>query len=140
MGDENKQVTGRPGETDNEARSHVLVVDDDDMVRDMAAQLIERLGFKVLKAPGGREALEMFMVHHEQIHTVIVDFSMPNLTGMDVFLEMQKLDRRARIFIMSGFGENENMEKCRENGLAGFLPKPFTKKDLQKILGTAQNP
>ncbi len=118
----------------------VLLVDDEEPVRTMGRRLLERLGFQVLLAADGREALHRFQEHRAQIDVVILDLTMPRLNGEETLAELRRLDPRVRVILSSGYTEAEMASRFSGAGLAGFMAKPYSKDELIRQLQTALAP
>ncbi len=108
----------------------VLVIDDDASVRELAADILSRVGLSVVTAADGREGVELFAQSRERIRLVLLDRTMPVLSGFDVFREIRALDPTARVIMVSGYSEERAAAELREAGLAGFLQKPFLPENL----------
>ena len=104
----------------------VLVVDDEDAMRDVAAKALGRLGLAVLQARDGREALDLFQRHRERIRLVVMDLTMPRMDGEESCRELRRLGADVPVILTSGFNEAEAMARFEGLGLAGFLKKPFS--------------
>jgi CheY-like chemotaxis protein len=115
----------------------VLVVDDEDLVRSVSRQILERAGFKVLTADGGRAALEAFREHHEQIDAVLLDLTMPDLGGEEVYREMRGIRPTVPVVILSGYNEEHVTERFAGIGPVEFLAKPYQDADLSAKVGAA---
>jgi hemerythrin-like metal-binding protein len=103
----------------------VLVVDDEEALRAMAGTALCRLGFKVLEARDGQEALEVFQANREQISLILMDLTMPRMDGEVAFRELRRAGARIPILLSSGFGPEEALQRFTGKGLAGFLQKPY---------------
>jgi PAS domain S-box-containing protein len=103
----------------------VLVADDEDTVRAIAARALETVGFRVLLAANGEEAIDRFRADPETFRLVLLDLTMPRLGGEEVFRELRQLRPDVRVLLMSGYAEQEVMTRFEGKGLAGFLQKPF---------------
>jgi two-component system, cell cycle sensor histidine kinase and response regulator CckA len=110
----------------------VLVVDDEETVRSITAQLLESLGFRVLLAPDGREGVRMFREHAADITLVILDMTMPHMNGEEAFTEMRRIRGDARVLLVSGYSEEDATSRFAGKGLAGFLQKPFRTDELRE--------
>ena len=108
----------------------VLVVDDEETVRSVAARVLEKGGCAVVVAQDGREALARMAEEQERFDAVVLDLTMPHMDGVETFREMIKLDPELRVVLMSGFNEQEAISHFTGKGLAGFLQKPFDSDDL----------
>ena len=112
----------------------ILIVDDDPEVRDVGTQMLERLGFKVLTAAHGREGLKIFQKCGDEIDCVILDLTMPEMGGEEVFRELRRLRKDVRVILSSGYNEQEVTQRFVGKGLAGFIKKPYRVANLHEIL------
>jgi PAS domain S-box-containing protein len=112
----------------------ILIVDDEQLVRAVASALLEQAGFRVLEARDGIEGLELFRSHQGEIQAVLLDLSMPRLSGEETLVEIRKLRPEARILLTSGFSEQEAMHRiARRRGVA-FIQKPYRLEELVERL------
>jgi len=111
----------------------VLLVDDEEAVRSVASQMLEELGFTVVTARDGREAVEVFR-SRDDIRFVILDLTMPLLDGEQCFKELRAIDDAVKVIMSSGFHEQEVIRKFGGKGLAGFLQKPYTVNALREVI------
>ncbi len=119
----------------------VLVVDDEETVRAVSARLLESFGFKTLLAHDGRDAIEKFKAHEQAITLVLMDLTMPHMDGEQAFRELRKLKPSVRVLLMSGFNEQDAINRFTGKGLSGFIQKPFKRDELQtKLRGILENP
>ena len=110
----------------------VLVVDDDDEVRALLAEYLQTLGFEVLQAANGLEAL--LQVKRHQPEAVVIDVHMPRLGGLDALPRIRKFDSATRIVVVSGRAQ-EVGEEALARGAHAVLAKPIVLPDLQRALG-----
>jgi PAS domain S-box-containing protein len=103
----------------------LLIADDEDTVRAVAARALEAAGFRVVVATNGREAIDQFRADPGTFRLVLLDLTMPHPGGEDVFRELRQLRPDVRVLLMSGYAEQEVMTRFEGKGLAGFLQKPF---------------
>jgi len=103
----------------------VLVVDDEETVRAVAARMLERLGYTVVLAGDGREAVEIFRAEPARFALVLLDLTMPHLDGEETFRQLRHLAPGVKVILMSGFNEQEAVSRFTGKGLADFLQKPF---------------
>jgi signal transduction histidine kinase/CheY-like chemotaxis protein len=120
-------------------RGRVLVVDDDGVVRSVTTALLTRRGFDVTAVSSGREALTWLMVPPDDLRCVLLDLTMPGLTGVETLHQLREQERAEgsaprTVFLMSGYSEQEVAGSIGELGVAGFLQKPFTMADLDALL------
>jgi PAS domain S-box-containing protein len=117
----------------------VLVVDDEEMVRDLCRSMVERLGYAVITASDGEEAVRIFREKAADIVCVILDLTMPRKDGLDTFDELKHMNERVRVILSSGFNEQETTHRFLGKGLAGFIKKPYRlenlRMELERVLG-----
>ena len=109
----------------------VLVVDDEDGVRNVAGRMLEALGFQVLEACDGQEALEIFDKQPDKIRLMLLDLTMPRLDGPQTLeqLRVRRLD--LPVVLMTGYHEQEVSQRFATVGFAAFLQKPFKQDHLR---------
>jgi signal transduction histidine kinase/CheY-like chemotaxis protein len=112
----------------------VLVVDDEETVRAVAARMLERLGFAVLTANDGREGMEKFRADPARFTLVLLDLTMPHLDGEETFRQMRLLNPSVRVILTSGFNQQEAVNRFTGKGLAGFIQKPFELGSLIQVI------
>jgi len=115
----------------------VLVTDDDDAVRGVAVQLLRRRGFAVLVAANGREALDLYRRDPARIRAVLLDLTMPVLSGEDTLRALRADDPGLPIVLMSGYSEHEVQGLVGRDGPTTFLQKPFRAPDLYAAVARA---
>jgi CheY-like chemotaxis protein len=112
------------------AEGTVLVVDDEESVLDVAQQVLEECGFSVLLAHDGKEGVEVFRAHADEIALVLLDLTMPRMSGEEAFEEMRRIQANALVLLSSGYDESEAATRFAGKGLAGFIQKPYRVQDL----------
>jgi PAS domain S-box-containing protein len=103
----------------------ILVVDDEESIRAMSSGILAQMGFDVVLAADGMEALMLFETHKADIRLVIMDLTMPNMDGAEAFAALRKRGHAIPVVLTSGFNENEAVARFQGEGLAGFLQKPY---------------
>jgi two-component system, cell cycle sensor histidine kinase and response regulator CckA len=103
----------------------VLIVDDEQIVRRAAGAALRRHGYEVLEAESGRQAIDLFQPIHDSIVLVLLDLTMPGMTGEEAMRELQSIDPNVRVLLSSGFNEAEAVRRFIGKGLAGFIQKPY---------------
>jgi two-component system cell cycle sensor histidine kinase/response regulator CckA len=103
----------------------VLVIDDDDGVRELLDATLRRAGLSVLLARDGREGVDLFRCHADEIRAVVLDRTMPDIGGEDAFDEIRRVRPDARIMLISGYSEERAAWHFIDKGLDAFLHKPF---------------
>ncbi len=116
-----------PGQRENDwpASGVVLLVDDDARVREVTSLLLESLGFEVLCAPSGREAIRLFEQRGEDVRVVLLDATMPDLNGEQVLRELRRRRSDVPVIICSGYSEQEMDCRFSAADMASFLQKPY---------------
>lgn len=109
-----------------------LVIDDESEVRNVSTLILERLGFDVVSAADGREALAMIREQVRSLKLVIVDLTMPKMNGLDFFKELRRTEPSVSVLFCSGFHRSSLPEELIENPNIGFVQKPYSKDDLQR--------
>jgi len=117
------------------AAGRILVVDDQPMVRDLAAELLRRLGWQVDTAEDGADGLARFT--KGGYHAVLLDLMMPKLSGEDCFRAMRAHDPRARIILATGYADADLVERLRAAGATAVLSKPYRASDIAAALAQA---
>ena len=112
----------------------ILLVDDEDIVREPAARMLRRLGFEILTAANGKEALEVFRAHENEIVCVVLDLTMPEMSGEEAFRELRRMRSDLKVILSSGYGETESIRSFPGKGPDGFLQKPYQLKQLASKL------
>lgn len=115
----------------------LLVVDDDPMVLDVAAAMLEEAGFKVISAEDGIKAVEIYKAEQDRIDAVLMDMSMPELGGQDAARQIKALDPAARIILSSGYTEMDILPEESSRMVDGFIQKPYRYEDLIKTVEEA---
>jgi len=108
----------------------VLVVDDEPTVRVVAKRILEQQGFEVLAAKDGQEGVDMFAEHAERIALVLLDMTMPKLSGDEAYREIHRIRKEVPVVLSSGYNEQDATERFAGKGLAAFLQKPYSPTDL----------
>jgi PAS domain S-box-containing protein len=114
----------------------VLLVDDEQTVRDVCKTMLEELGYDVLTASNGVEALSIFKQHRDTIPLVLMDLTMPIMGGEEAFLDMRKLDPKVKVIMTSGYSDQEISHLIDSKNLSGFIQKPFSISTLRDALHT----
>jgi CheY-like chemotaxis protein len=110
----------------------ILLVDDEDMIWDVIIDMLQELGYTVLLAGNGREAVEIYRENPEMIDLVILDMVMPEMDGHEAFFELKKLDPQVKVLLSSGYVSEEDARDVLEAGAAGFLQKPYRMEALAR--------
>jgi CheY-like chemotaxis protein len=112
----------------------VLFVDDEDMVIEVAGELFEQLGYKVLTAGSGREAIETYEKNKERIDMVLLDMIMPDMSGGETYDKLKEINPDIKVLLASGYSMNGTATGIMDRGCNGFIQKPFKMKELSQKL------
>jgi|GEM_PF-4027510 len=128
------QPVATDAQSPRRAMGKVLLVDDEEQVRQISCGMLRELGFEVLTANDGVEALEQFG-RHDDVAFVILDLTMPRMDGEECLRRLKKLRPDVKVLLSSGFNEQEIADRFAGKGLAGFLQKPYRIGSLQETIG-----
>jgi two-component system, cell cycle sensor histidine kinase and response regulator CckA len=103
----------------------ILLVDDEDSVRMVAARMLEQLGYHILAAPNGSQALEIFRREGRRIALVILDMIMPDMGGAETYRQLQKINPEVRVLLSSGYSLDGEAQQVMAAGARGFIQKPY---------------
>ena len=116
----------------------ILLVDDEDMIIDVGCDILKKLGYEVLTAKSGKEAIEIYRINQKKIDLVILDMVMPEMDGGDTYDRLRDVNPDIRVLLSSGYSINGYAEKILSRGCDGFIQKPFDIKhlslEIRKIL------
>ncbi len=115
----------------------VLVIDDEEDIREVVQAVFENRGVRVLTAASGPAGIELFRQHAGAIDVVLLDMTMPGMSGDAVFREIVALNPHARVVLSSGYSEQETATRFNDPRLAGFVQKPYTADVLVEKVGAA---
>jgi PAS domain S-box-containing protein len=115
----------------------ILVIDDEETVLATAARILETGGYTVALAPDGRAGLKVFKEKMDSLRMVLLDLTMPHLDGVETFQEIRKIRKDIPVVLMSGYNEQEAVQRFIGQGLAGFIQKPFQVQKFLEQIGQA---
>jgi two-component system cell cycle sensor histidine kinase/response regulator CckA len=117
----------------------ILIIDDEEMILEVGRQMLENLGYRVLTADSGAQALDAYRRNRGKIDLVILDMVMPRMSGGRVFEALRQMDPQVLILLSSGYSVNGQAMEILRRGCQGFIQKPFSIKDLalklREVLG-----
>jgi PAS domain S-box-containing protein len=108
----------------------VLLVDDEETVREIGKQMLEEIGFAVLLARDGVEAVDIFKDNADEISIVLLDLTMPRMDGVETFRELRRMRPDVKVLLCSGYNERDATRRFLDQGISGFIQKPYRIKDL----------
>lgn len=110
----------------------VLIVDDEAPIRTVARAILELAGYSVLLAENGEEGVRAYREAGGAVDLVLLDMSMPRMSGIETLAELLKIDPGVRVLLTSGFSLDEKVRRALDRGAAGFIDKPFTPQALTR--------
>ena len=112
----------------------ILLVDDEEMILDVGVQLLKKVGYKVLMARNGKEAIEIYKQNKDEIALVILDLIMPEMGGGEAFDKLKQIDSNVKILLSSGYSIDGQATDILKRGCDGFIQKPFKLNELSNKL------
>jgi two-component system cell cycle sensor histidine kinase/response regulator CckA len=115
----------------------LLVVEDEEMLLELVATLLEQKGYRVMGAADGERAVEVYKRHKSEIALVITDLGLPKLDGWEVFKKVRKINPSAAVYLASGYVDRDLKQQILESGVKGFLQKPYRPEELLQTVRKA---
>ena len=112
---------------------YILVIDDEEMLRDVLKEVLSMVGLSAMFAGSGAEGLELFRQNRDKINLVLLDVLMPEMGGVETYKAIYEIDDRMKFLFMSGFPDNEALAIRELTGDFAFIKKPFS---VQEIIST----
>jgi PAS domain S-box-containing protein len=136
------EVATEPGATcvqDQAVCGHgrILLVDDEGIIRNVGEQLLQSLGYEVVVAEDGEEAVAYYRQHWREVDLVLLDMIMPRLGGRETFRAMRAINPDARVILVSGYSLDNEAQSVLEGGALGFIQKPLRRVELSQRLARA---
>ncbi len=122
-----------------EGNENILLVDDEALVINVGVQLLKKLGYTVLEAQSGREAIKIFMEGNHAIDMVILDMVMPDMSGGEVYDRIKRIDSNVKVLLSSGYSINGQATEILKRGCEGFIQKPYSMEDFSKKIREVLN-
>jgi two-component system cell cycle sensor histidine kinase/response regulator CckA len=113
----------------------IIFADDDAICLDVGTRMLQKLGYIVLDAKDGKEAIEVFLNNQGKVDLVILDMKMP-YNGGNAFSQLQKMNADVKVIIASGYAEDQQIREMMAKGCSGFIQKPFSIDVLSHIIMT----
>jgi CheY-like chemotaxis protein len=138
-------VTAAPApavpETRHEApvrgEGRILVVEDEDVIQEMATRMLESLGYDVVTASDGQEAAEYYERHGGEIDLVVIDMIMPRMNGRDCFRRLREMNPRVKAILSTGYGLDGAVRELLGDGMVGYVQKPYVIGQLSEAVAKA---
>lgn len=118
----------------------ILLIDDEEVVLNVASKMLQSLGYTVLSAGGGREGVSLFRRQHDIVDMVILDMIMPEMSGSEAFDALKRIDPTVKVLLSSGYSIDGQAARIMERGCNGFIQKPFNLATLSQKIRTILDP
>lgn len=118
----------------------ILVVDDEELLRDVACKLLKHLGYQVVTAADGLQACEYYQEHQREVDLVIVDMIMPKVGGAECFRNLKRINPEVRAVLSTGYSLNDTAQQLLDEGMVGFIQKPYQLSQLSEVMAKALVP
>ena len=112
----------------------ILLVDDEQTIRETAGKTLERFGYRVVSANNGAEAIALYVQRQREIALVLTDVSMPIMDGAALVLALKALNPRVHVVVSSGLPANSEVTRALDAGIRSFVPKPYTAEVLLSVI------
>ncbi len=132
--EEKLQETGDSVEKTFEGTGIILLVDDEPMILDVGTKVLKELGYGVLGAKTGKEAIEIYDANKDKIDLVLLDMVMPDIGGGEAYDIMKEMNPNIKVLLLSGYSIDGQATEILERGCNGFIQKPFRMKELSKSI------
>ncbi len=110
----------------------ILIIDDEEIMREMARNILIECGYTPLTAKNGEQGIAIFKQEHSRIRMVLLDMVMPRMSGRETFMAIKKVAPEVRVLLTSGFKKNQEVEELLKLGVKDFIQKPFTLEELAR--------
>jgi diguanylate cyclase (GGDEF)-like protein len=117
------------------AKKTVLLVDDEEIIIDIGKKLLNHIGYNVLTAGSGEEAVAVYEKNRDSIEIVLLDMVMPDVGGGGTYDRLRKINPEVKVLLTSGYHVESEVEELLERGCAGFIKKPFEIAQLSQKVG-----
>ena len=118
-------------------QANILVIDDEQIMRDGCSRILSRDGWSVICAENGKQALEEIKGHPENVDVILLDLMMPGMSGMDVLDHIRTFDPNLLVIVITGYATVESAVEAMKKGAYDFIPKPFTPDQLRIVVRRA---
>ncbi|RUR72291.1 response regulator [Chlorogloeopsis fritschii PCC 9212] len=117
----------------------ILVVDDEDSIRDITKTSLETYNYKAITASDGIEAIALYAEHRDEISVVLTDMLMPSMDGLTTIRTLKKINPNVKVIAVSGLASADKVNVANDIGVKAFLSKPYTAKQLLQTIGAVKN-
>lgn len=118
-------------------KGRILIVDDEEVVREMASDMLTSMGYEVVTVRDGQEAVDYYQDHADKIDLALIDMVMPRLGGRDCFRALKGINPNVRAVLTTGYGRDGAAQEILNEGMRGFAHKPYGLRDLSEVIAEA---
>jgi len=118
-------------------KGKILIVDDHEIIRDVCSKMLNSLGYETILACDGLEAVECYREIHKDVHLVLLDMIMPKMGAKECFIELKKINKHVKVILSTGYGRNNAAQELVDDGVTGFIQKPYQLLHLSKTIAEA---
>ena len=112
----------------------ILVIDDEQLIRENAAEILSECGYRVLTAADGSQGVELYRQQQDEISAVLLDLVMPVMSGKEAFLALKQIDPQVKVLLSSGFRQDTRVDEILSAGAADFIQKPYSLHGLSQAI------
>ena len=120
----------------------IMIVDDEEFNRSLGKEILETLGYSVILAENGAEALSLYKELQNSIDLIVLDMNMPVMDGRDTYIKIHEINEKVKIILASGYADDNKLQDLYNLGLQDFLSKPYRISDfsalIRKVLNRSQ--
>lgn len=113
----------------------ILVIDDEEIIREMASEILMELGYSIVECVDGEEAVEYYTGHFQEIDLVLLDIGLPKMGGHECFTRLKKLNPLAKVVVFSGYSIDGEAQRILDQGALAFIQKPFDMQEMVDVIG-----
>jgi PAS domain S-box-containing protein len=124
----------RPGKELESGEGLILIIDDEELIRNNASEILQACGYKILKAENGLQGIELYQHHQHDICAVLLDLVMPVMSGKEAFTELKIINPEVKVLLSSGFRHDARVDEILNAGADGYIQKPYSLFDLSKAI------
>ncbi len=117
-------------ETIPEGKGLILIIDDEQIIRDSASNILATCGYDIIVSDNGEDGIQLYKDKRNEIVLVLLDMVMPKISGKDTYIELKKIKPDLRVLLSSGFKMDDRVQAVINLGVNGFIQKPYTLKEL----------
>lgn len=121
----------------DDIKKTILVIDDEDVIRNLMNDVLTMLGYNVILCSAPMEAIELYREQKENIDLILMDMMMPGMNGPELYAAMNAIEPNNKVIVLSGYSMADEVEQMLEDGVIGFVQKPVTIAKLKEIISDA---